>query len=111
MGLEDQLVGMMRDLMRKQDDLHAELSELKTAVHVDVAVSAQHRDNSEARFKSIEDTLNDDIKPQTDEFKRMKMLGIGFLGLVAMGGMSIGGVLVYAGDVAVNWVRHWLRIS
>src|SRR5690554_4341217 len=111
MGLEEQIVGMMRDQMRRMDEIHAELSDLKTAVHVDVAVSAQHRDKSESRFEAIEKTLNDDIKPQTDEFKRMKMLGIGFLGLVAMGGMSLGGIAVYASDVAVNWMRHWLRIS
>ena len=111
MGLDDQIIGMMRDLMRKHDELHAELADLKTAVHVDVAVSAQHRDKSEARFDAIEEMLNKDIKPQTDEFRRMKLLGIGFLALVAMGGMSIGGMLVYAGDVAVNWVRHWLRIN
>ncbi|MDQ0303791.1 hypothetical protein [Ancylobacter polymorphus] len=111
MGLHDELVGMMRDLMRKQDDLYAELAELKTAVHVDVAVSAQHRDKSEARFDAIEKTLNEEIKPQTDDFKRMKQIGIGFAGMIALGGMSVGGMVVYAGDVAVNWVRHWLRIS
>lgn len=111
MGVDDQLIGMMRDLMRKQDDLHAELADLKTAVHVDVAVSAQHRDKSEARFDAIEKTLNEDIKPQTDDFKRMKAIGIGLAGMIALGGMSVGGMVVYAGDVAVNWVRHWLRIQ
>lgn len=107
----DQVIGLLRDVLRAQEGMRDEISELKTAVAVDVAVTAQHRDKSEERFAAIERTLNDDIKPQTDEFKRMKMLGIGFLGLVAMGGMSLGGIVVYAGDTAVNWVRHWLRIS
>ncbi|WGD29855.1 hypothetical protein AncyloWKF20_19205 [Ancylobacter sp. WKF20] len=107
----DQVIGLLRDVLRAQEVLRDEVSGLKTAVAVDVAVSAQHRDKSEARFDTIERALADDIKPQTDEFKRMKAIGVGFLALVAMGGMSIGGVLVYAGDLAVNWVRHWLRIS
>lgn len=111
MGIDDQLMGLMRDLIRKQDELHAELSELKTAVHVDVAVSAQHRDKSEARFDTIDATLRDDIRPQIEDFKRMKTMGVGILTLVTIGGASIGGMLVYAGDQAATWIRHWLRIS
>jgi len=111
MSDNDQIIGLLRDVLRRQDDLVGEVADLKTAVHVDVAVSAQHRDKSEARFDAIERTLSEEIKPQTDDFKRMKMLGVGILAIVAMGGMTVGGVLVYAGDVAVNWMRHWLRIS
>ncbi len=107
----DHILSLLRDVLRGQDALKDEVSELKTAVAVDVAVSAQHRDKSEERFKSIEATLSEEIKPQTEEWKRMKTLGLGFAGLLALGGISFGAMLAYAGDTAVAVVRKWLRIG
>lgn len=107
----DLILELLQAIMKRQDTLVDEVSELKVAVAVDVQVSAQHRDKSEARFDSIEATLRDDIKPQTDDFRRMKTVGLGIVGLIAMGGFTVGGFIVWAGDVAVNWIRQWLRIS
>ncbi|MDF2618610.1 MAG: hypothetical protein K0S00_1269 [Xanthobacteraceae bacterium] len=107
----DQVIGLLRDVLRRQDHIADELGELKVAVHVDVQVSAQHRDQSEARFEAIERTLSQEIKPQTEEWKRMKTIGLGFAGLLALGGISFGAMLAYASDTAVNAVRHWLRIG
>ncbi len=47
----NQVIGLLRDVLRRQDHIADELGELKVAVHVDVQVSAQHRDQSEARFR------------------------------------------------------------
>ncbi|MDF2620423.1 MAG: hypothetical protein K0S00_3082 [Xanthobacteraceae bacterium] len=107
----DQILGLLRDVLRGQDALKDEVAELRTTVAVDVAVSAQHRDQSEARFEAIERTLSQEIKPQTEEWKRMKTIGLGFAGLLALGGISFGAMLAYASDTAVNAVRHWLRIG
>jgi hypothetical protein len=41
----------------------------------------------------------------------MKTIGLGFAGLLALGGISLGAMLAYASDTAVNAVRHWLRIG
>lgn len=107
----DQILGLLRDVLRGQDALKDEVSELKTAVAVDVAVSAQHRDMSDARFEAIEATLSNEIKPQTEEWKRMKTIGLGFAGLLALGGISVGATFAWASDAAVTWIRYWLRIG
>lgn len=104
------IIELLRDVSSKLDGVVHRVGKLETAVAVDVAVSAQTRDKIDERVAAVEKLIAEDVKPQTDDLKRMKLIGIGFLTLVGMGGLTVGGMLVYMGDAAINAVRHWLRI-
>lgn len=104
------IIDLLRDVSGKLDGVVDRVGKLEAAVAVDVAVSAQTRDKIDERVAAVERMLAEDVKPQTDDLKRMKMIGIGFLTLVGMGGLTLGGMLVYMGDAAINAVRTWLRI-
>lgn len=105
------IIELLRDVSGKLDSVVDRVGKLETAVAVDVAVTAQTRDKIDARVAAVEKMLAEDVKPQTDDLKRMKMIGIGFLTLVGIGGLTIGGMLVWMGDAAINAVRTWLRIQ
>lgn len=104
------IIELLRDVSGKLDGVVDRVGRLETAVAVDVAVSAQTRDKIDARVAAVELMLAEDVKPQTDDLKRMKLIGIGFLTLVGIGGLTVGGMLVWMGDAAINAVRTWLRI-
>ncbi|WP_160194652.1 hypothetical protein [Devosia riboflavina] len=52
----------------------------------------------------------EDAQPTIDEWKRIRAFGIGLGGILALGGLSIGAMAVYAGETLVSAIRHWLRI-
>lgn len=53
----------------------------------------------------------DNAQPTLEEWRRIRAIGIGLVGLLAIGGMSVGAAAVWAGEWLVNMVRAWLRIS
>lgn len=110
MASNNEIMDLLRDVSGKLDSVVDRVGKLETAVAVDVAVSAQTRDKIDARIASIQQKLDEDVLPQTNDFKRMKLIGVGLVGLLAIGGFTIFGVVIWAGETAVNAVRAWLRI-
>lgn len=53
----------------------------------------------------------EEAQPTIDEWRRIKAIGIGIVGLLALGGVSIGATFAWAGENVINWARHLLRIS
>ena len=53
----------------------------------------------------------DGMEPTVSEWKRIRAIGIGVGGLLAIGGLSLASVLVYAGEAFWTWLRHKLGIS
>lgn len=100
------IIELLRDVSSKLDGVVDRVARLETAVAVDVAVTGRTLD----RIAGIETTLADDIKPQTDDFKRFKLVGVGLVGILALGGFTVFGTIMWAGELATNAVRHWLRI-
>ena len=105
------IIALLRDVSHKLDGVVDRVGSLEGTIRVDAALTVQTRDIIHERIAAIETALTDDIKPQTDSLKQMKLVGIGFLSIVGMGGMTLGGMLVYAGDSVVVWLRHWLKLS
>lgn len=128
--LTAQVLATVRDLHRKIDDrdarldekldakfgrVHTRLDEMQERViHVEHGTS---RDLSELRHSvkganeaitALANKIKDEIVPETNDFKRMKMIGVGATGLLAIGGLSILGMLAYAGEAAAVVVRRWL---
>ncbi|GGF24200.1 hypothetical protein GCM10011321_14460 [Youhaiella tibetensis] len=99
--------GAIRD---RVEDVVERLGKLETTMAVAGQVDAQVRDEIDALRASIEENRAA-VQPTVDEWRRIKTIGIGLVGLLALGGLSVGAALAWAGEGAVNAVRAWLRIS
>jgi hypothetical protein len=93
-----------RSTMHRRLDEHAEeIGKLRTDVAVAGKIEAQVRNE----LKSLKAAVD----PSLEDWKRMKTLGLGIVSLLAIGGVSFGAFLMWAGDAAATAVRHWLKIT
>ncbi|RUX03178.1 MAG: DUF1515 domain-containing protein [Mesorhizobium sp.] len=97
-------------LHRRLDEQAAEISSLKTDVAIHGKIEAQVRNEVRALGDKVEANQKA-VQPSVDDWKRMKTLGIGIAGLLALGGLSFGAFIMWAGDAAATAVRHWLKIN
>lgn len=95
---------------RRLDEHAEEIGKLRTDVAVHGQVEAQVRNEVKALGAQVA-ANQEAMQPSVDDWKRMKALGIGIAGLLALGGLSIGAMLMWAGDAAATAVRHWLKIT
>ncbi len=51
------------------------------------------------------------VLPAVDDWQGMKRTGLTIVGLLALGGVSVGAALTWFSDQASLLVRHWLRIG
>jgi len=51
---------------------------------------------TQSSLKELHDTIENDIRPVTDDIKRMRMMGIGALGVIGFGGMAVGSFALWA---------------
>lgn len=86
-----------------------QIAHLETTVAISGEVDAQLRDEIAALKKTVQEN-HETVSPALEEWKRMKTLGVGISGLIALAGLTIGGLVAWAGDIAVNAVRAWLKI-
>lgn len=95
---------------RRLDEQAAEIGKLNTTVALAGQVDAQMRDEVKALATQV-DKNQKEVLPSVEEWKRMKAIGIGLGGLLAIGGLSLGSLLLWAGEMFWNWLRHMLRIG
>lgn len=95
---------------RRLDEQAEEIGKVRTDVAVDGEITAQVRNEVQSLGAKVK-ANQDAVQPSVDDWKRMKALGIGIAGLLALGGLSVGALLGYASDAAVTAIRHWLRIT
>ena len=88
---------------RRLDDQVAQVAVLDKTVAIAGAVDAQLRDKI--------DRLAAAVEPALSEWGRLKTLGYTISGLIALAGMTVGGLLYWASEAAITTVRHWLRIQ
>lgn len=123
-GIEDKVALIREDVSEEKDNahesravIHRRLDEqmkqiylLDKVVEINAGVDAQVREE----LKVIKETVqknHDAVQPTLEDWKRLKTLGYGISGLIAFAGLTIGGMVAYASDGAVAWLRHWLKIS
>jgi hypothetical protein len=97
-------------LHRRLDEQGKQINLLDKVVEINAGVDAQVRDE----LKAIKDTVqknHEAVQPTLEDWKRLKTLGYGISGLIAFAGLTIGGMVAYASDGAVAWLRHWLKIN
>lgn len=92
---------------KRLDEQVDKINSVQTKIEIHGQIEAQLRDN----IKGLKATVEADISPTVDEWKRMKTLGVGISGLIALAGLTVGGIVAYIGDGAVAAIRHWLKIN
>lgn len=94
---------------RRLDEQAAQIAHLDETVSIQGQIDAQMRD----RLTAIEEAVKknqDEAAPVLADMKRMKTIGAGIAGAIALAGLTVGGMLSWFGETAVQAMRHWLRI-
>jgi hypothetical protein len=97
-------------LHERVDGMSEDIGAIRGDIRILGEIDGQVRGEIQTLKETVENNQTD-IKPTVDEWKRIRAVGIGFAGLLALGGVSLGAMAVYAGETLVNAIRHWLRIS
>ncbi|MCM5557344.1 DUF1515 family protein [Pleomorphomonas sp. JP5] len=85
---------------RRLDEQARELSELKAELTL-----------SRRAVEDMARTQSDTVLPAVGEWRDMKTTGLRIVGVLAIGGVSVGATLAWFSDQAVSLLRHWLRIG
>ena len=86
--------------------IHAKLEKIEEDVGIVGQVAAQARTEA-TELKRI---IDEDVKPATDDYKRVRAIGKGTLWAVGLAAGAAGVTLATIGETVVNALRGWLRI-
>lgn len=93
-------------LHERVDGISDDIGSIRGDIRILGKVDAQIR----GEVKSL-GTKVDNAQPTLEEWRRIRAIGIGLVGLLALGGMSVGAALAWAGEHVVNAIRSWLRVG
>ncbi|WP_434729494.1 hypothetical protein [Rhizobium binae] len=62
-------------------------------------------------LKETVDRNHDSTQLALEDWKRIKTLGVGISGIIALAGLTAGATITWASDGAVAWLRYWLKIN
>lgn len=85
---------------RRLDEQARELSALKAELTL-----------SRRAVEDMARTQSETVLPAVGEWRDMKTTGLRIVGVLAIGGVSVGASLAWFSDQAVSLLRHWLRIG
>ncbi|SCM79785.1 conserved hypothetical protein [uncultured Pleomorphomonas sp.] len=85
---------------RRLDEQARELSALKTELTLSRQV-----------VEGLAKTQSETVLPAVGEWRDMKTTGLRIVGVLAIGGISLGATMAWFSDQAVSLLRHWLRIG
>ncbi|ACE93042.1 hypothetical protein AMC90_CH04053 [Rhizobium phaseoli] len=63
------------------------------------------------KMQPVREAGGEKYTPALEDWKRIKMIGYGVSGLIAIAGLTTGAIVTWASDGAVAWIRHWLKIN
>ena len=92
---------------RRLDEQTEQIGHLETTVAISGQIDAQLRDEL-AELKTTVANNHAAVQPHIEDMKRMKTMGMGITGLIALAGLTVGGIVVYASDMARAAIKHWL---
>lgn len=96
-------------LHRRLDEVNERLGRLDTGVALSGQADAQVRSELDRLARQVDDNQAA-IAPSIEEWQRIRRLGLGIVGLMTAGGLTIGALVQWGGDSAVGAVRAWLHI-
>jgi len=79
-------------------------------IEEDVGIVGQVAAQARAEAAGVKRLVDEDVKPATDDFKRMQAVGTGIAWLIGVAGAAAGVSLATFGETVVNAIRSWLRI-
>jgi hypothetical protein len=94
---------------QRLDQQVSQVAVLDKTVAIHAEIDAQMRDKVDALTETVK-INHKAVEPTIDDMRRLKVLGYGIAGLIALAGVSVGSLILWAGEAAVNAVRHWLKI-
>ncbi|CAN7686549.1 DUF1515 domain-containing protein [Rhizobium sp. LjRoot98] len=107
---EKQMAHESRSVIHQRLDNQAQqIAHMETTIAVRGQIDAQVRGEIQALKETVEKNQGI-VAPALEEWKRMKTLGVGISGLIALAGLTIGGIVAYMSETAVSGIRHWLKI-
>ena len=101
---KSQAAASRKALYERQEELRGDLSNLKNDIDMAAVITSQKMDALAADLKDHKAA----VQPSVDEWKRIKTLGIGITGVLALGGLSVGAMLSMGLDAFKAAVRSWL---
>jgi hypothetical protein len=94
---------------RRLDEVSERLARLDINVALSGQADAQLRGEID-RLAGKVDANQAAVAPSIDEWKRIRGLGLGIVGLMTAGGVTLGALVQWGGDNAVNAARAWLHV-
>ena len=94
---------------RRLDEVSERLARLDTNVALSGQADAQLRGEIDRLARKV-DANQAAVAPSIDEWKRIRGLGLGIVGLMTAGGVTLGALVQWGGDGAVNAARAWLHV-
>ncbi|WP_426238190.1 DUF1515 domain-containing protein [Pararhizobium sp. DWP1-1-3] len=94
---------------QRLDNQALQIAHMETTIAVRGQIDAQVRGEIQALKETVEKN-QEAVSPTVAEWQRMKTLGLGMAGLIALAGLTIGGIVAYMSETAVSGIRHWLKI-
>lgn len=101
---KSQAAASRKALYGRQEELRGDLSNLKSDIDMAAVISAQKMDALASELKDHKAA----VQPSVEEWKRIKTLGIGITGVLAIGGLSVGAMLAAGIDTVRAALRHWI---
>jgi hypothetical protein len=95
-----------KSLHERMDEVAQDVGTIRGDIRILGEVDGQERGEIQALSARV-----DNAQPTLEEWRRIRAIGIGLVGMLALGGMSVGAALAWAGESVVNAIRHWLRIG
>lgn len=92
------------------DEQSQQIGHLETTVAISGEIDAQLRDQIQ-ELKDTVDKNHAEVGPAIEEWRRLKTIGVGISGLIAISGLTIGGLVAWMGDSLITTARHWLKIN
>lgn len=103
-GIKNEIItikGEQGDGRESRLRIHEKLEKLVEDVHIVGQVAAQARDKADAVGK----VLTEEVKPVTDDIKRLRLMGAGFSVAVGLAAGSLGvGIATWGGNF-LDWLR------
>src|SRR5690606_40548724 len=95
-----------KSLHERMDEVAQDVGTMRGDIRILGEVDGQVRGEIQALSARV-----DNAQPTLEEWRRIRAIGIGLVGMLALGGMSVGAALAWAGEHVVNAIRSWLRVG
>ncbi len=95
-----------QDTKDSRGRMHAKLEKIEEDVGIVGQVAAQARTVG----TELQRLIDEDVKPATDDYKRVRAIGRGTLWAVGLAAGGAGVTIASFGETVVNALRAWLRI-